>query len=193
MHGLFRTAMKDVELGGTHVPKGAQLCVMYASANDDDTHFDHPRELDIQRPNVGTSLTFGSGIHKCVGLSLARMEIKVAAQEIIRRLDNIELSIDLPVGWTRTVEPRMVQSLEINEETRVRLSFTPPEDVAVGKYQVRIRTSGLSNTEPVTAEDKTVTVEIKAETSLIGTLTIVILLVGLVAGIVVFGVRLSRK
>lgn len=117
VHGLFRTAMKDVELGGTHVPKGAQLCVMYASANDDDTHFDHPRELDIQRPNVGTSLTFGSGIHKCVGLSLARMEIKVAAQEIIRRLDNIELVV--PVEELTYLPTLASQSLE-----RLPLSFT---------------------------------------------------------------------
>jgi len=117
VHGLFRTAMKDVELGGTLVPKGAQLCVMYASANDDDTHFDHPRELDIQRPNVGTSLTFGSGIHKCVGLSLARMEIKVAAQEIIRRLDNIELAV--PVEELTYLPTLASQSLE-----RLPLTFT---------------------------------------------------------------------
>jgi len=109
------------------------------------------------------------------------------------RLDNIEMSVDLPFGWSRTIEPRVVPSLDINEEARVFLTFTPPQDVAVGKYQVRIRTSGLSNTEPVTAEDKTVTVEVKPETSLIGTLAIVALLIGLVAGLVVFGIRLSRR
>jgi len=93
VHGLFRTAMKDVVLGGTKVPAMSQLCVMYASANDDDTKFADPRNLDIERPNVGTHITFGSGIHKCVGMALARMEIKLTAQEIIRRLDNIELAI----------------------------------------------------------------------------------------------------
>jgi len=110
VHGLFRTAMKDVDLGGTHVPKGSQLCVMYASANDDDAKFASPRELDIQRPNVGTSLTFGSGIHKCVGISLARMEIKVAAQEIIRRLDNIKLAV--PVEELTYLPTLASQSLE---------------------------------------------------------------------------------
>jgi cytochrome P450 len=110
VHGLFRTAMKDVELGGTLVPSGSQLCVMYASANDDDARFPEPRKLDIERPNIGTSLTFGSGIHKCVGISLARMEIKVAAKEIIRRLDNIQLAI--PVEEL-TYQPTLAsQSLE---------------------------------------------------------------------------------
>jgi cytochrome P450 len=85
--------MKDTELSGTKIPAMAQVCILYASANDDDSKFPHPRELDIERPNVGASLTFGSGIHKCVGISLARMEIKVAAQEIIRRLKDIRLAI----------------------------------------------------------------------------------------------------
>jgi len=110
VHGLFRTAMKDVELGGTLVPKGAQLCILYASANDDDSHFPHPRELDIERPNIGTHLSFGAGIHRCVGLALARMEIKVAAQEIIRRLTDIRLAMPieeltyLPTLATQTIE-----------------------------------------------------------------------------------------
>ena len=110
VHGLFRTAMQDVEIGGTRVPRGAQLCVLYASANDDERHFPDPRTFDYTRPNLGTHVTFGNGIHRCVGLALARMEIKVAAQEIIRRLDRIELTIPveelayLPTLATQTLE-----------------------------------------------------------------------------------------
>lgn len=95
VHGLFRTAMKAVELGGTTIPAMSQVCVMYASANDDDAKFPDPRRLDIDRANVGANLTFGTGIHKCVGIALARMEIKVAAQEFIRRLKDIRLAAPL--------------------------------------------------------------------------------------------------
>ncbi len=109
------------------------------------------------------------------------------------RLNNIEVRIDLPLGWTKSVSPTMVPSLDINEEARMALTFTPPEDVAVGKYQIRIRTSGLSNNEPVTSEDKTVTVEIKADTNVFGTILIVLLVIGLVGGIVGYGIRLSRR
>jgi cytochrome P450 len=110
VHGLFRTAMKDTELSGTRVPAGSQLCVLYASANDDDTKFPEPRKLDVNRANVGANITFGSGIHKCVGMSLARMEIKLAAQEFIRRLDNIRLAVPpeqltyLPTLASQTLE-----------------------------------------------------------------------------------------
>ena len=117
VHGLFRTAMKDVEIGGTLVPAGSQLCVLYASANDDDVKFPEPRKLDIQRPNVGANITFGSGIHKCVGMSLARMEIKLAAQEFIRRLDDIRLAV--PVEELTYLPTLASQTLE-----RLPLTFT---------------------------------------------------------------------
>ncbi|EJL23171.1 cytochrome P450 [Novosphingobium sp. AP12] len=93
VHGLFRTTMRQVELGGATIPAMAQICVMYAAANYDEAAFPEPTKLDIARPNVGANLTFGAGIHKCVGIALARMEMKVAAQEIIRRLTDIRLAV----------------------------------------------------------------------------------------------------
>jgi cytochrome P450 len=96
VHGLFRTAMRDVELGGTFIPAMSQICVMFASANYDEAKFPEGNALDLERSNVGANLTFGGGIHRCVGASLARMEIRVAAREIIRRLDDIRLAV--PVG-----------------------------------------------------------------------------------------------
>jgi cytochrome P450 len=93
VHGLWRVTTRDVEVGGKVIPGGSQVCIMYASANDDDTRFPDPRKLDVNRNNILSHLTFGAGIHRCIGAALARMEIKVAAQEIIKRLDNIKLAI----------------------------------------------------------------------------------------------------
>ncbi len=109
-HGLFRTTTKEVDLGGKILPAYAQICILFASANDDDTHFPCPRTVDVNRPNINKHLTFGAGIHLCIGAALARMEIKVAAQEIIKRLDNIRLAIPvedlayLPTLATQTLE-----------------------------------------------------------------------------------------
>lgn len=110
VHGLFRTSMRDVELGGTHIPAFSQICIMFASANDDESRFSCPRTLDLSRGNSGNHLTFGAGIHRCIGAALARLEIKVAAQEIVRRLDDIRLAIApeeityLPTLATQTIE-----------------------------------------------------------------------------------------
>jgi len=109
-HGLYRTAMKDVELGGTRIPAYSQICILFASANDDEKQFPCPRDLDVNRANVASNLTFGAGIHRCIGAALSRMEIKIAAQEIIKRLDNIQLAIPvdeisyLPTLATQTLE-----------------------------------------------------------------------------------------
>lgn len=120
VHGLFRTAMKDVEIGGTLVPEGAQLCILYASANDDPGQFPDPRRLDYTRPNLGTHVTFGSGIHRCVGLALARMEIKVAAQEIIRRLDKITLTIPVEeINYLPTLATQTIERLPLRFARRV--------------------------------------------------------------------------
>jgi cytochrome P450 len=113
-HGLFRTATKDVDLGGTHIPAYSQICVLFASANDDETKFPNPRELDVDRPNIGSNLTFGAGIHRCIGIALARMEIKVAAQEIIRRLDNIKLAMPVEnITYLPTLATQTIQSLPL--------------------------------------------------------------------------------
>jgi len=110
-----------------------------------------------------------------------------------RRLDNIEVKADPPLNWTKSADPAVVPSLGIGEERRITLTFTPPHDVPVGRYEVRLRSSALTDTRPVNAEDKTATVEISAGTNVLGTAVLVLLIVGVIAGIVVFGVRLTRR
>jgi hypothetical protein len=110
-----------------------------------------------------------------------------------RRLDNVEVKIDPPLNWTKSTEPALVQTLGIDEEKRIHLEFAPPRDIAAGRYEIRLRTSALSDNQPVNAEDKTVTVEIVPDTNVVGTTLLVLVILGLVSGLVVFGVRLSRK
>ncbi len=93
VRGLARMTTREVELGGTKLPAGAHMLLLFASANDDETVFPCPRDFDINRGNIGRHVAFSSGVHRCIGLSLARMELKVAAREIVKRLDNIKLAI----------------------------------------------------------------------------------------------------
>ncbi len=110
-----------------------------------------------------------------------------------RRLDNVKIDVDVPLSWTKLIEPALIPKLEVNEERRVTLTATPPPGITVGRYEVRLRTSGLSDNQPINAEDKTVTVEVLAEANVLGTVALVMVIVGLVAGMVVFGVRLSKR
>jgi len=92
--GLFRVATRDVVLpSGGRISEGGLICLLFSSANDDETVFDHPREFDMDREKLSRHLTFGGGMHICIGMHLARMQMKVAAQELHRRMTNLQLTI----------------------------------------------------------------------------------------------------
>jgi cytochrome P450 len=119
VHGLSRMTTKEVELGGKLLPKGAHLLLLYASGNDDESSFPCPRNFDTTRPNLARHLTFGNGIHRCIGLALARMEIKVAAQELARRLENFKLTIPVEaIVYFPTVATRHAMSLPLTFSRR---------------------------------------------------------------------------
>jgi cytochrome P450 len=99
--GLTRMTTSEVELGGTLLPEGAHMLLLWASGNDTDEVFPQPRQFDMSRANVGRHLSFGAGAHRCIGAALARMEIKLAAREIVRQLTDIELLV--PVDEIRFV------------------------------------------------------------------------------------------
>lgn len=93
VRGLAKMTTRETELGGQKLPKGAHILVLYASGNDDEDQFECPREFDISRSNVAHHVAFGVGIHRCIGASLARMEIKVAARELLKKARDFRLAI----------------------------------------------------------------------------------------------------
>jgi unspecific monooxygenase len=84
-----RWVLEDVEVHGVRVPKGAELGLVFGSANRDPAVFDAPDELRIDRdPNP--HLTFGAGIHFCLGAPLARLELQTSFATVLRRLPTLE-------------------------------------------------------------------------------------------------------
>jgi cytochrome P450 len=82
---MFRTATRDVEIGGQQVEKGDKVGLMFSAANHDPTVFDHPEEVDIDRePNA--HIAFGLGVHRCIGSNLARLQVRVAVEQLLTRL-----------------------------------------------------------------------------------------------------------
>ncbi len=88
---FMRTAAEDVEVGGQKIAKGDWLMLSYVSANHDESVFPEPRRFDAARsPN--RHLAFGAGAHQCLGLHLARLEMRILFEELLDRLDSIELA-----------------------------------------------------------------------------------------------------
>jgi cytochrome P450 len=86
-----RTATEAVEMRGRAIEPGDRVVMWYPSANHDEEVFDRPFEFDIQRrPN--DHLTFGTGRHVCLGASLARLEVRVVFEELLRRAATIDIT-----------------------------------------------------------------------------------------------------
>src|ERR1019366_3589990 len=88
---MRRTATEDHTLGGETIHAGDELLLMYASANRDERAFDEPDTLDVTRSH-NHHVAFGFGTHFCLGASLARLEIKVMFEELLRRVPDLRLS-----------------------------------------------------------------------------------------------------
>lgn len=82
--GFARTAKQDVELGGRRIAKDEPIALVYASANRDEAVFENPDEFLLNRPNIDQHLAFGAGPHRCAGMPLARLMLRVTVEELLR-------------------------------------------------------------------------------------------------------------
>jgi len=86
-----RTVASDVEVAGVSLKAGERALLCWAAANRDPAVFERPNEVDFERANAHRHLTFSAGPHRCLGLHVARMEIRVMLEEILRRLPDFQL------------------------------------------------------------------------------------------------------
>lgn len=113
---FYRYATEDIELGGETITEGSTVVVSLLAANHDPRRFDNPDTLDIHR-NARGHLSFGHGIHQCLGQQLARIEMRAGFEGLLRRFPTLELAVpagevrlktdmniygvhELPVTWT---------------------------------------------------------------------------------------------
>jgi cytochrome P450 len=88
---MRRTALQDTELGGKTIRKGDKVLMWYVSGNRDEEMIPNAMDYVIDRPNVRRHLSFGFGIHRCVGNRLAEMQLRIVWEEILKRYPLIEV------------------------------------------------------------------------------------------------------
>ena len=106
---MRRTAMLDTEVGGKNIKKGDKVVMWYYSGNRDTDVFEKPNQLDIERHNARNQMSFGFGVHRCLGMRLGELQLQILWEEILARFDRIET----------LEEPTRVQSNFINGYTRM--------------------------------------------------------------------------
>jgi cytochrome P450 len=113
-HSLPRTAARDVELHGGVIPARSRVMLLWAAANLDEREFPEPERFDIHR-RAPRHLSLGHGVHFCLGASFARLEARIAWEELLARLPGYEL----------TSEPRHFVSSTFNGFTALPMAFAP--------------------------------------------------------------------
>jgi cytochrome P450 len=104
---MRRTALADIEFRGKQIKKGDKVAMWYVSGNRDEEAIENPNAFIIDRPNVRRHLSFGFGIHRCLGNRLAELQLKIIWEEIFRRFPRIEV-----MGEPRRVLSAFVKGYE---------------------------------------------------------------------------------
>lgn len=116
-----RITTQPTSLGGTELPKGARLMLSIAAANRDPAKFSDPEKFDPARAHPEDHLSFGKGIHFCLGAHLARIEIEIVLNEMLARFATLDLVPDTPLSFPANISFRGPVSLP----ARWQMSDTP--------------------------------------------------------------------
>jgi hypothetical protein len=112
-HGHFRVATRDTQLAGTRLKRGDRLMLLWSSAGRDEQQFSHADSVDLNRDKPKSHLSFGYGIHHCIGAALARAEARIALETILARSDDIQLSADNDFAHIPSLFIRSLKKLSI--------------------------------------------------------------------------------
>jgi cytochrome P450 len=112
LHRTARTAEDDVRIGGQLVQRGQRMMLLLGAANRDPRRFVDPDRLDIGRADASHHVSFGAGMHYCVGAPLARLEAQIAIGTLLRRLPELRLLHERP-SWRHTFLLRGLTSLPV--------------------------------------------------------------------------------
>ena len=120
--GWRRKALADTEVGGVQIPQGAELLLLMGSANRDESRFENGEDFDITRPNARDHLSFGFGIHYCLGNMLAKLQAKIALEELAAALPNLELVDGGAITFRKNLSFRVPDfvNVELNADSTSR-------------------------------------------------------------------------
>ena len=110
---MVRFPTEDVEIGGKQIHRGDGVTAILGSANRDPIRFEHPERLDISRTIKSRDVIFGHGIHRCLGAHLARMELQIVLETLLRRVKSLQLKSD-QLQWKQNIVFRGLASLPVS-------------------------------------------------------------------------------
>ncbi|GAA1933729.1 cytochrome P450 [Marmoricola bigeumensis] len=108
-----RKTLREVRIAGVKVPAGAQVLMLLGAANRDPEVFEDPEAFHLHRENAGDHLSFGHGIHFCLGSALARLEARVVLRVLAARLPDLRLRQPQQLQFVPNIAFRAPTSLQV--------------------------------------------------------------------------------
>jgi len=195
---------------GANVKK-LSLQVYLPDRDDEQVVIDQPIEFTVRTVNVLNGEVAGSEHLEIIPRGKGKIEVrannlyheitvgKAVEMDVTirnggsRRLDNIKITTEKPLGWETVIQPDVIRSLDPEKEETVKIRIVPPKDGGVGAQEVKIKSEAMADNRKVDTEDKTVRIQVNAATSVFGTLALILLLAAFLGGVVWFGMKLSKK
>lgn len=113
-----RITTRDTELGGVNLPQGTQLLLNFAAANRQPDVFAQPDDFDIHRPNAARHISFGKGIHYCLGANLAKLELRIVLEALSQRIPSLRLTQGQAITHFPNITFRGPEQLLVEWEAR---------------------------------------------------------------------------
>ena len=110
--GHYRHVVTDITLRGVELTAGSRLLLLWGAANRDPSQFDDPNEFRLDRPGGKSHISFGKGVHFCVGAALARLEARIVIGQLLERTTHLE-AIDTG-RWLPSLLSRRLERLELS-------------------------------------------------------------------------------
>ena len=111
--GWRRKALRDTEVGGVRIPEGAELMLLMGSANRDEDRFEDGERVDISRSNAREHLSFGFGIHYCLGNMLAKLQARIVLEETLRLMPGLRLEEPENIGFRENISFRVPEAVPV--------------------------------------------------------------------------------
>ncbi len=112
--GWRRKALEDTEVAGVPIPEGGELLLLMGSANRDESRFENGEDFDISRPNARDHLSFGFGIHYCLGNMLAKLQAKIALEELAKALPDLQLVDGENISFRKNLSFRVPEQINVS-------------------------------------------------------------------------------
>ncbi|STC69404.1 cytochrome P450 [Corynebacterium pilosum] len=165
-HAWRRRTLNEVEVRGVKIPAGERVLLVTSAANRDPEMFPDPHTFDLYRDNVTKHLLFGYGIHQCMGRNLARLQIQMLLQQLLKRLPHIEMDPNQDFGRLPSVSFRGPQTIKVtwdpekNPERHGEISDENPEIIYNGpSRELKTREMKVTKVQDVTDKIRSITLE----------------------------------